>query len=231
MSEIKPKKMVGRSVAVALGIICIILAACLGGVVATYTLMINDKSNAISSLNHQISQLNSSVANLQSQVASDNSTIDSLTSQVTNLQNQLRALEPSLVYDFNSTILFNGEESHYYGGSFLGWNTTGYVFTNETYAVSIHLGGSLSRQLEAVNSNVRVSFDWLFEATMVVSRQLDGVYYDLVYSYSFEGLQPNTNTINFDVDNGTKFTVRFVSSGGLSTYLYRVELWNAVESS
>lgn len=138
---------------------------------------------------------------------------------------------PSLIYDFNSTILFNGVEGYYYGGSFLGWNTNEYVFNNETYAVSVHLGGSLSRGFEAVNSTVRVSFDWMLEAKMVVSRQLNSVYGDLTYSYSFEGLQPNTNTINFDVDNGTKFTVRFVSSGGLSTYLYRVALWNSVESS
>jgi hypothetical protein len=138
---------------------------------------------------------------------------------------------PSLVYDFNSTILFNGVDGYYYGGSFLGWNTTGNVFNNETYAVSIHLGGSLSRRFEAVNSTFRVSFDWLFEATMVVSRQLKGVYSDLTYSYSSEGVQPNTNATNFDIDNGTTFVVRFEPSGGLSTYLYRVELWNSIESS
>jgi hypothetical protein len=127
--------------------------------------------------------------------------------------------------------LFNGVEGYYYGGSFLGWNTAGYVFNNETYAVSVHLGGSLSREFEAVNSTVRVSFDWMLEATMVVSRQLNGAYGDLTYSYSSEGLQSNTNTNNFDVDNSTKFTVRFESSGGLSTYLYRVKLWNSIESS
>jgi hypothetical protein len=136
---------------------------------------------------------------------------------------------PSLVYDFNSTII-SDNQGGYYGGSFLGWNTAGYVFNNETYAVSIHLGGSLSRRFEAVNSNVRVSFDWLFEATMVVSRQLNSTYGDLTYSYSSEESQ-NTNTTNFDIDNGTTFTMRFESSGGLSTYLYRVKLWNAIESS
>jgi len=58
----------GRSAVVALGIICIILVACLLGVVP---------------------QLNSTVANLQKQVASDNSTIDFLKSLVTNLQSRL----------------------------------------------------------------------------------------------------------------------------------------------
>jgi len=70
MSETKETKITRKSVLITLGIICIILVACLGGVVAAYIL------------------LNSSVANLRNQVASDNSKIDSLTSQVKNLQNQ-----------------------------------------------------------------------------------------------------------------------------------------------
>jgi hypothetical protein len=50
MSEIEPKKMVRRSVAIALGIICIILIAGLGVTMEYYTMAINDKSNAIASL-------------------------------------------------------------------------------------------------------------------------------------------------------------------------------------
>ncbi len=89
MSGTKEPKTVGKGVIVALGIICIILVACLGGVVAAYTLMMSDRSNTISSLNNQVSQLNSTVASLQGQVVSENSTINSLTSQVANLQKQL----------------------------------------------------------------------------------------------------------------------------------------------
>ena len=91
MDGTEPKKMVKRSIAIALGMICIVLVACLGGAVAVYTLMINDKSNTISSLNLQISQLNSSVKNLENRVTSENSTINSLTSQVANLQKELNA--------------------------------------------------------------------------------------------------------------------------------------------
>jgi hypothetical protein len=40
-----PKKMVSRSVAVALGIVCIILVAGLGGAVAYYTIKINNKDS------------------------------------------------------------------------------------------------------------------------------------------------------------------------------------------
>jgi flagellar basal body-associated protein FliL len=89
MSDTKEPKIARKDVIVALGIICIILVACLLGVVAAYTIMINDKSNTISSLNYHISELNSTVANLQKQVASDNSTIDSLKSLVANLQSRL----------------------------------------------------------------------------------------------------------------------------------------------
>jgi hypothetical protein len=138
---------------------------------------------------------------------------------------------PSLIYDFKSTILFNGVDGYYYGGSFLGWNTNEYVFNNETDAVSVHLGGFLSRGFEAFNSTVGVSFDWMYDVKMVVSRQLNGAYSDLTYSNSTEGYQPNTNAINFDVDNSTTFTVRFEPNGLLSTYLYRVKLWNSIESS
>ena len=88
MSETKEPKIARKDIFI--GIICILLVACLLGVVTAYSVMINDKSNTISSLNYQISQLNSTVTNLQKQVASDNSTIDSLKSLVANLQNQLK---------------------------------------------------------------------------------------------------------------------------------------------
>lgn len=132
---------------------------------------------------------------------------------------------PSLAYYFNSTIN---------GGSFLGWNTAGYVSNNETDAVTIHPGGSLSRQFEALSSEVRVSFDWHLDVTMIISRQLNGtrardltysnsslIYYNIYYAY----------TTVFDLDNGTAFTVRFESSGNTITFLRSVELWNSVESS
>jgi hypothetical protein len=115
VSETKEPKIARKGVLIALGIICIILVACLGGVVAAYTLMINDKSNTISSLNYQISQLNSSVANLQKQVASDNSTIDSLTSQVRNLQDQLDLNVTVATYTVVGTLSYANVSAVYVG--------------------------------------------------------------------------------------------------------------------
>jgi hypothetical protein len=63
----KPKKMVRRSVAVALGIVCIILVlvVSLVGAFEYYRPIINDKDKTISSLNSQVSRLNSNVTSLQ----------------------------------------------------------------------------------------------------------------------------------------------------------------------
>jgi len=71
MNEMEKKSSSRKCVVVALGISCIILVACLGVVIETYTLAINDK-------NDQISQLNSGV----------NSTFGLLFSHFSNLQNQ-----------------------------------------------------------------------------------------------------------------------------------------------
>ena len=61
------KKVVGRNVAVAFGIACIILAAGLIGVFAYYMPVLNDKNDTINSLNSHVSQLNNNVTDLQGQ--------------------------------------------------------------------------------------------------------------------------------------------------------------------
>ena len=58
MSE---KKVVGRGVAIGLGIICILLAVGLVGAIANYASIINGKDNTISSLNSQVSDITSTL--------------------------------------------------------------------------------------------------------------------------------------------------------------------------
>jgi predicted PurR-regulated permease PerM len=87
MSE---KKMVRRSVAIALGIGCIVVVACLVG---AFSYFIIDKNNTISSLNSQ-------VTNLRNQ-------IDSLNLNITNLQNQMNNLSDILNLR-KSNIWYNG---------------------------------------------------------------------------------------------------------------------------
>jgi cell division protein FtsB len=68
MSETKKRKIAVKSVLIALGIICIVLASGLVGALVYYVSLVNDKDSAISMLNSQIFQLTSNVTNLQNQV-------------------------------------------------------------------------------------------------------------------------------------------------------------------
>jgi hypothetical protein len=104
---VSEKKIAGRAVAIALGIICIVLAATLVGAFAYYVPLTNEKDNKISSLNSLVSQLtanatnlqnqldalNLNLTNLQNQLSSDNSTITSLSSNVTELQENLGTIQ------------------------------------------------------------------------------------------------------------------------------------------
>jgi len=66
MSEKQEKKVVGRNIAIALGIICIILAVGLVGAVANYTSIISGKDSTIASLNSQITVKDSQISSLNS---------------------------------------------------------------------------------------------------------------------------------------------------------------------
>ena len=67
MSETKEKKVVGRRIALALGIICIVLASCLVWAIVV-----------LSSLNSQISSLNSQVSSLNSELVATPVTVSEL---------------------------------------------------------------------------------------------------------------------------------------------------------
>jgi hypothetical protein len=74
-NEPEPKKMVRRNVAVALGIICIVLAIGLVGAIAGYTSMINGKDSTISSQASQISSYQNQVNNLTNTLDLSESTV------------------------------------------------------------------------------------------------------------------------------------------------------------
>jgi hypothetical protein len=89
------RKTVRRSVAIAFGIICVVVVAGLVGAFAYYhyTPIISGKDNTISSLNAEISQLNATtLLNLREQVEADNLTIQSLTNQLASVQDQFNGL-------------------------------------------------------------------------------------------------------------------------------------------
>jgi hypothetical protein len=118
-SETTPKRVVRRSVAMALAMMCIVLVAGTGGAIIYYTSAANDKDKTISSQNSQISSLGNQKNQLQTwldgnetllnQTQANNTylqeQIDSLNSTVTNLQNQVNNFE--IGSTDNSTIWVN----------------------------------------------------------------------------------------------------------------------------
>jgi len=106
------RKIVSRAMVIALGMICIVLAAGLVGAIMVYMPM---------------------VGNLESQIAEKNSTISSLNSQVSSLNSQVSSLQDNLE-QFNSTISdykdalesFNSQVAYYLSIIYL--NESGYLF-------------------------------------------------------------------------------------------------------
>jgi TolA-binding protein len=115
MSEQKPeKKVVSRTMAIAIGIICIVLAVSLVGSIADYNNIINDKNNTISSLNSQISSLNNiindknnTISSLNSQISSLNHSIEEMNSQISDLNGSNNYLQNQVEYLYNITSLKN----------------------------------------------------------------------------------------------------------------------------
>jgi cell division protein FtsB len=116
MNETKSKKVVRRSVVIALGIVCIILIACLGGTMAYYTLTMDDKDNAIASKNSQIASLNSEVLQLNTNATNLQNQIDTLRSNVTSLQNQVSNLTDALNLSRSTIVpIAQARKIWYYG--------------------------------------------------------------------------------------------------------------------
>lgn len=87
--ETSDKKVASRTAVIALGVICIVLAAGLIGAIATYTPMVSDLQSQVANKNSTITSLNSTVTSLNSTVTSLSSQISSLNSQIASLKNSL----------------------------------------------------------------------------------------------------------------------------------------------
>ena len=108
------KKVVGRTVAIALGIVCIVLVASLVGAIAVYTPMVNnlksqtaEKDDTISSLNSQISALNSSLNQISSSTSSKDSQIAALNLQVAGLNSQVSSIASILALNVSTYLVYN----------------------------------------------------------------------------------------------------------------------------
>jgi uncharacterized coiled-coil protein SlyX len=90
------KKVVSRKVTLALGVICIVLAAGLVGTIVVYAPKASDLQSQIATKDSTIASLNSTVSSLTSQISSLNSQISTLNSQVVSLQSTLNETNNAL---------------------------------------------------------------------------------------------------------------------------------------
>ncbi|HXX87326.1 MAG TPA: hypothetical protein VEH86_02635 [Candidatus Acidoferrum sp.] len=130
MSE---ERVVRRSVANILGLLCVILAVVVAGVLAYYTTTINGKNFQISSLN----------------------------SQVTNQQDQIGDLTSILNLN-NSTIWVNGENVSSPANGYAVWSSTGIVIPYAGY-VSVQVdsySASLNNYVQMVWTSHELAFDY-----------------------------------------------------------------------
>jgi len=160
MSE---KKVVGRTVAIALGIICILLIAGLGGAMAYYTMIINDKNTTydsyVSNHTHTNSEYDNYVGNHSHTDSEYNSYVnthhhtdseyDSLQNQANDL-NRIINLEKSTVWVDDQTISQPASSYTYWKSAFSA-SYAGYVSvyvqtstTDKTYVRVIYSAYSVN---------------------------------------------------------------------------------------
>jgi len=128
LGETKPRKVIGKSVVIGLGIVCFLLVVGIGGAMAYYTMKVNDKDNEIAQLTTATGLLNNNITKLMNEKSQlqtcldENTTLLALTqdwlndnvtlyetqitgaySQITNLENQVANLN-SQIQTLNSQI-------------------------------------------------------------------------------------------------------------------------------
>jgi len=100
------KKIVGRTMVIALGMICIVLAAGLVGAIAVYMPMVNSLESQIAEKDSTISSLNLQVSSLTSQVLSLQDNLEQSNTNITTLQKAIEALNSQVAF-YLSVIYLN----------------------------------------------------------------------------------------------------------------------------
>lgn len=125
MSVPKPKKMVSRNVAIALGIVCVILVASLGAVMfMSYS---PTTSASITSLQSQLDQLQSTYNNYQASHHHTDSDYDSYTSTHSHTNSEYDAIQNQMIDLTNtlnlgkSTVWVNDQTVNQPSGSYTDW--------------------------------------------------------------------------------------------------------------
>jgi hypothetical protein len=138
------KKLVGRSVAIALGIVCIILIAGIGGVMAYYTTIINNK--------------NTEYGNYASDHSHTNSEYDSLNNQKTSLQNQVNDLTSTLNLG-KSTVWVNDKTLNQPAGSYTNWSPAFSTSYAGYISVQVHTSTTSNTYVRVIYTSHGVYYD------------------------------------------------------------------------
>lgn len=143
------KKVVSINVAIALGIVCIILAVGLVGAIVFYSSAIKDKDSAIATKDSQIASLISQITTKNNTISSLNSQIYSLNSRVSDLTDTVN-LHKYKIWVYDNTI--SQSASSYTSWSF--WvSYAGYVLVN------VESSTTNNTYVEVVYSSHYVSYD------------------------------------------------------------------------
>lgn len=158
------KKAFSKTVVIALGLVCIILAASLIGALAVYVPLTN-------SLETQMAEKDSTILSLNTQILSLNGQIASLNSQVSNLQEQLNQTNTSItalqsaIMSYRS-ILYLNESQYLFSARTVTQeaNTTTIVYEGDLlYAGYISIGvesNSTTTYIRVVYSYAEVNYDY-----------------------------------------------------------------------
>jgi uncharacterized coiled-coil protein SlyX len=157
MSE---KKVVDRKVAIALGIICVVLAVGLVGVVAYYTSIISGLNSQVSQLQtwlqENITHYESQITSLRNQIADKDNTIASLNSQINQLQSQVDEFRAIVNLEKSETWVSQQTVSQPAGG-YYSWKFSasyaGYI------VVTVHSSTTSNTYVRVIWSSYGVIYD------------------------------------------------------------------------
>jgi cell division protein FtsL len=169
MSEQKPeKKVVSRTVAIAIGIIAIVLAIGLIGAMAYYTLVVSNRDGTIISRNNQIASLNFQIENQNSTISSLNTELSGFQDEVNNIH--ILSTENATVGTENSTVWVDNKTEYVGEGNFPEYaSSSGYVLVlvssnnNSTYVRLINFPYPFSMEQVTIittgyNRTIQVSY-------------------------------------------------------------------------
>jgi len=80
------RKVVSRDIAVAIGILCIVLVAALGVGFTYFSTIVRDNNNTVSNLNSEVSTQSNTISALNSQITEQNNQISALNASLTDLK-------------------------------------------------------------------------------------------------------------------------------------------------